>query len=162
MCTKFKITFNNIFNNQSIYIRGLETFLLLFSSGACLHAFDVSSTRSNSKCWSRSLNIRRVVITYYVSRVFFSSVAVYIIIPGFEISEVNYCSMVSSDAFLNLFPPVHTCEFKCQVVVATPFPVSLFSTAPVSHTVKLRVFIEGTCANISKCVSIPHFFYISL
>ena len=137
MSTKFKITFNVLFNNHSICIGGLETSLLLWSSGARLHAFGVStSMNSNSKCSLRSFNISKAVVTCYVSGIFFSGAAVCIIISGFKISNVHYYSMFSSDVFLNLFLPVHTCEFKCQVVVVTPFPVSLFSTAPVFHTVK--------------------------
>ena len=132
MSTKFKITFNVVFSNHSMYIGGLETFLLLWSSGARLHAFGVStSTSSNSKCCSRGFNINRVVITYYGSGVFFSDVAVCMMIPGFKISKVYYYSVV----FLNLLPPVQTCKFKCQMAVATSFPVSLFSTVSVFHTV---------------------------
>ena len=162
MSTKFKITFNVFFNNHNIYIRGLETSLLLWSSGARLHGFGLStSTSSNNKCCLRSFSISKVVITYYVRGVFFNGVAVCIIIPGFKISKVQYYSMVFSDAFFNLFPPVHTYEFMWQVVVAAPFPVSLFSTAPVFHTVKPNKtgFFEGSFswgAGGSNCYPLPH------
>ena len=62
--------FSVLFNN----FKGLEKSLLLWSSGARLHIFGVSTSRStNSKCCSK-INISKVVMAYYVRLVLFSGV----------------------------------------------------------------------------------------
>ena len=121
MDTKFKSTFNVVLKNHTICMGSLGTSLLLCYGGARVHAFGVSiSTSSSIKCCSKSFNISMVVVTYYISMVCFCDVTVCIIMPGFEILKVHYYSMFFSDALLKLLPTVHTCEFKCQSVVATP------------------------------------------